>query len=34
MWTTNSEVFSTNLKALVTKNVPDLEEFSLNVKEH
>ena len=34
MWTTNSEVFSSNIKAVVTKNVSNFEELTLNVKEH
>lgn len=34
MWTTNNEVFSTNIKAVVTKNVANFEDLTLNVKEH
>ena len=34
MWTANSEVYSTNLKATVTKNAIDFEELTLNIKEH
>lgn len=33
IWSTNSEVFSSNLKAAVTKNVKDFEELDFNVKE-
>jgi coatomer subunit beta' len=34
MWTANSEVFSANLKAQVTKGLSDFEELSVSAKEH
>lgn len=34
MWTKNSKVSSSNLKAVVTKNVANFEELNLNIKEY
>ena len=33
IWSINSEVFSTNLKATVTKNISNYETLSPNIKE-
>ena len=33
IWSNNTEVYNANLKALISKNVKDLENYDLNVKE-